>query len=306
MHPQQYERMMRRNAAKRAAKRADLTPTPEPTPAEPTPNPDSFDSFYASMLALDADLPVFSVELLWKEFHKLNGSHWLWRAQKLLEYVERKGYRHDTPVSKNGKRVPMRKLIGLPLDPRRVAFQDDVIAAVEIKVKSLPNKGVVPILKTVGRRELEDVHTKAKNFVRDPLDGRERMHVTMRDPISEPELIRWLGKLIRLLTPGPHGKSIIQANILHYERLYGIPYMVQAFRYGPMLHAQLESHGHEKSSSTPLRAKGRRPMTTVQRRSRRYHYMARDLEDRAKNKSRKPTYMSAKQLALSTYYDVRG
>ena len=293
MNPRQHARMMARNARARSAKRN--TATPEPMPVEPSM------SLADGLNALIAESARMPVEEMWKLFHTLNGSHWLWRAGKLMDYVERRGYRHDAPMSKSGRRVPIRKQIGLPPDPARIAFQDDVIAAVEVKVKSLPNKGNVPIYKSVGRRELEDVHTRAKDFVRDPMDGRERMHVTMRDPIAEPALLKWLYKMVKLLKPGRAGKCQLQWNIEALERLYGLPYMVQDFRTGPT-QEHLQSHGAENSPSVAKRGKGRRPMTRVQRRSRLYHYRAMDIEGR----SRKPTYMSRRALALSTYLDVRG
>lgn len=282
MNPRQYARMQKKNALKREEKRLIANPV-EITP------------IVAPIVDEDAALFERALKTCWKSFYEQNAHHWLWRAGQLLEYVERHGYRSDAPKSKSGRRIPMRKQIGLPPDPVRIAFQDDVIAAVEVKVKSLPNKGVVPIYKTVGRRELQDRHTKASAYVRDPNSGAEMMHVCMKDPISPRDLIKWLRKIIALTFIDESGTSKLERSILGLERLYAAPRdIVQGFAYGPPA-IRLISAGSSQSPSKPV-GHGRAGMARVARRSRRYHHLAQMGED-TRAKMGEVAYMQRQRIA---------
>ena len=205
MNKRQFQNMLRRREAAKAPPVAPPTPLTEFQQRRLD---------LAAAKAKDDEAALLEAKQLVASIEQMGGWHLFWRAGRLLDRVDGKPKRPNHPKNDNGGFVSMRTLLKLPNDPHRNMVESS-IDVVPNYVKSLPNKGNVPIMKLVGFTEVSHAtHMK--------------MHFKVFDGVEPRELVRWLLKFGALVKSGQ-----LKRNILRMESIYGTPRIIQDFKTGP-------------------------------------------------------------------------
>jgi hypothetical protein len=177
------------------------------------------------------------IRAMFEKIRRLGGWHLHWRASRLLDKVDTHGKRPNHPKYTEGKKrgqpIPMRKCLGLPADPKRKVI-DDAVPVVTIRVRSLPQKGNVPILKPVGVREVDF----APEFY---------MHSKLFDTVEPIELLKWLTRFHAVIENGT-----LRFHIIRMEAIYGTPRVRQDFSTIPET-PRLESKVATKEASQQIK-----------------------------------------------------
>ena len=235
MNKREFQNMMARRAKKKAAKAA-LVPVapvvPERTWRQPTAVELGQVEARIERAKQDEDCAA-ECERMIKHIEELGGWHLHWRAGRLLDRVDGKPKRPNHPKDDKGKYIPMRKLLALPADPKRQVI-DTKVGVVPNHVKSLPNKGNVPILKVVGYREVD--HAPAMY-----------MHSVWFGAVKPLDLLKWLTRFAKMVE-----NQTLYRNILRMEGIYGTPRIIRDFRAGERVE-RLESKGAEKVGSQQIK-----------------------------------------------------
>jgi hypothetical protein len=208
MHPKQLARVQRKRAEKRDQRAQEQVRVGRaPTPGELAQLDARLAVEEQRLVRLDEQAKldaIFENALLFMD--KIQAWHWLWRAECVIRAQKRKGYSHLHPTTDKGNYQRTSTLLGLPkLPPMQELFHDKVPVVVK-RVKSLPQKGNVPIIKPEGFRE---VSPDAAEFW---------LHSRGFDFPKTQDMIDWAERVIELVSTGE-----LPGNVRWMERLYGAP-----------------------------------------------------------------------------------